>query len=144
MSTFSPKIRRRARERALQFLFGLEFTKDEWNDALETFWKAFATKEAAREYTHVLVEGVHVHRAELDSAINSALRNWTPERVSRVERNVLRIALFEMTHCDDVPANVAINEAIEIGRTFGSEEAPGFINGVLDRLKEVEQPKSAS
>lgn len=144
MSTFSPKIRRRARERALQFLFGLEFTKDDWHEVLDDFWTAFETKEAARDYAHVLLDGVHTHRAELDAAIDGALKNWAPERVGRVERNVLRIAVFEMHHCDDVPANVAINEAIEIGRSFGSEEAPGFINGVLDRLKEAERPKSAS
>ena len=81
-------------------------------------------------------------RQALDERIDSALRNWTPERVGRVERNILRVALYEMDYEDDVPKKVAINEAIEISKEYGSDEAPRFINGVLDRLKVSEPGKS--
>lgn len=138
----SPQQRRKARCRALEFLYGLEFTKYEWRDAAEHFWKTFATKDAVREYAETLVEGVVAHCDDLDRQIDAALTSWTPERVGRVERNVLRIALFELLHCEDVAPKVAINEAIEIARMYGADEAPGFVNAVLDRLKDSEPKES--
>jgi len=76
-------------------------------------------------------------RAALDADIDTAVHNWSPERVGRVERNILRIALYEMRHADDVPAAVAINEAIELAKMYGTDDAPRFVNGVLDRLRET-------
>jgi N utilization substance protein B len=87
-------------------------------------------------YAEKLVRGVHEKQIDLDETIAEVLENWTPDRIGYVERAVLRIALFEMLYCDDVPASVAINEGIEVAKSFGSEEAPRFINGVLDRLRE--------
>ena len=131
-----PRARRKARCRALELLFGLEFTRDEWRGALAAFWKTFETKESVRKYTEILVEGVFDRRAELDEYIDSALKGWTPERVGRIERNVLRIAVFEMISVDDVPPKVAINEAIELAKSYCSDESPGFVNAVLDRIKD--------
>lgn len=73
---------------------------------------------------------------ELDAEIDRALARWTPERVGRIERNVLRVALFEMRHGNGVPVNVAINEAIEVVKMFTSDESAAFVNAVLDKLKE--------
>lgn len=130
----SPQARRIARERATQFLFGLEFTGEDWEAGLEPFLDSQPVRPAAREYAIGLIRGVRDHLEELDAAINSALENWAPERVGRIERNVLRVALYEMRYRDDVPSSVAINEAIEVAKRFADENAPRFVNGVLDRL----------
>jgi N utilization substance protein B len=130
----SPQARRIARERATQFLFGLEFTGEDWESGVESFFAGQPVRPAAQEYATELIRGVQDHLEELDEAINSALENWTPERVGRIERSVLRVALYEMRFADDVPNNVAINEAIEVAKRFADENAPRFVNGVLDRL----------
>jgi len=131
----APKVRRRARERALQFLFGLEFTGAPWNEALEGFWRMRPSRPSVKRYAQHLIRGVCEGRDALDATIAEALERWSPGRLGRVERNILRLALYEMRHQDDVPVNVAINEAIEIAKAYGADEAPRFVNGVLDRLK---------
>lgn len=88
-----------------------------------------------RAYAEKLITGVCANREELDTSINAALDNWTPDRVGKIELAAIRIALFEMIYLSDVPASVAINEAIEVTRNYGSDEAPRFVNGVLDRLR---------
>lgn len=133
----NPQIRRRARERALQFLFGLDFTRYVWEDAIEEFWTTNPTRASVKEYAMRLIQGVVKHHEELDAAIIAALENWNWERVGRIERNILRVALFEMRYGDGVPEKVAINEAIEVAKQFGSPEAPRFVNGVLDRLTQT-------
>lgn len=130
----SPQIRRMARERALQFLFGLDFTGYAWELEAEDFWHAYPVRPSVRHYADRLIRGVSECQTELDEAIAAALDNWTPDRVGRIERIVLRIALYEMDHVEDVPATVAINEAIEVAKRFGADDTPRFVNGVLDRL----------
>ncbi len=137
-------MKHRARGRALEFLFGLEFTEYDWKNEIEAFWNTFETKAGVAEYAERLISGVSNHRNELDAAIAGALQNWSWERVDRVERNILRIALYEMTHEEDVPAKVAINEAIEITKNYGSSESTRFVNGVLDRLREEMEDASAA
>jgi len=138
VSTISPRIRRQARERALQFLFGIEFTKYQWEPVIDAFWKTNPSRPGVKRYARWLIQGVMENLGALDADIERTVDNWSPERIGRVERNVLRIALYEMRHAADVPSSVAINEAIEIVKRFGADDAPRFINGVLDRLKENE------
>ena len=137
-------MKHRARGRALEFLFGLEFSDDDWKNEIEAFWKTFETKAAVAEYAEQLISGVHDNKNELDTALVGALENWSWERVDRVERNILRIALYEMTHEEDVPAKVAINEAIELTKSYGSPESTRFVNGILDRLREEMEDASAA
>ena len=137
MSHISPKVRRSARERAMQFLFGLEFTAYNWQDAVDKFWETNPSRPPVREYGDALIRGVMERRAELDADIDSALARWNPERVGRIERNVLRVALYEMRHGDNVPPKVAINEAMEVVKQYGADDCASFINAVLDRLKDV-------
>lgn len=132
-----PRVRRKARERAVQFLFSLAFTQYDWRDAIEGFWEMNPARPTIRQYAERLISGISESLPELDSAIASALENWSPERVGHVERAVLRVALFEMRYVDDVPVSVAINEAIEIVKLYGADDAPRFVNGVLDRLKKA-------
>jgi len=129
------KLRHRARERALQFLFGLAFTGYPYEDELDAFWENNPAKPAVRQYGDTLIRGVCERREELDGHISEALEHWTPERIGYVERAALRIALYEMLYAEDVPANVAINEAIELVKQYGTDESPRFVNGVLDRLR---------
>lgn len=101
----------------------------------EAFWRIMPTATASIAYAEDLVAGVIAHKEDLDEQINSALKNWSAERVGRVERNILRVALYEIIYVEDVPANAAINEAVELAKLYGGEESPGFVNAVLDRLK---------
>ncbi len=136
MKTLSPRARRTGRECAVQFLYGLDFTEYDWTTAIDDFWASASARPTAKAYAEYLIEGIMQHREALDAEITGAFANWRPERVGRVEHNILRVALFELRYAEDVPAKVAINEAIEIAKRFGNDEAPRFINGVLDRLKE--------
>ena len=135
MTAVHPQVRRKARERAVQFLFSLDFTRYEWADCIEDFWRDNPSRPGVRRYAEQLIEGVAKHQAELDEAIERVLNRWAPERVGRIERNVIRVALYEMRYGEEVPENVAINEAMEVAKRFGSEEGPRFVNAVLDRLK---------
>lgn len=138
----SPQVRRNARERAIQFLFGLEFTHYEWDAVVDAFWDESPSRPGVKQYAMALIRGVVHHMPELDTSIEATVRNWTPTRVGQIERNILRVAIFEMIYGHDVPPKVAINEAIEIAKRYGSDEAPRFINGVLDRVRE-ELPRQA-
>ncbi|HOS04303.1 MAG TPA: transcription antitermination factor NusB [Candidatus Hydrogenedentes bacterium] len=133
----SPKARRHARECAVQFLFGLDFTQYDWERVLPGFWEVNPVRANVAQYANELVRGVMTCREELDGLIAKALHNWSPDRVGRVEQNILRVALYEMRHRDDVPAPVAINEAIEVVKRFGAPDSARFVNGVLDRLKDL-------
>ena len=130
-----PLVRRRARERALQFLFGLEFTRYPWDEAIDAFWDTRPSKPAVRQYAIQLIRGVQENLPALDEEIAAALQNWSADRVGRVEFAILRIALYEMRHEPDVPPAVAMNEAIELAKSFGADDTPRFVNGVLDRLR---------
>lgn len=134
-STVPNPSRRRARECAMQFLYGLEYTQYEWRSALDGFWGTHPARPGVRNYADRLIEGVQEHLEALDEALLGGLQHWTPDRIGRIERAILRVALFEMTYADDVPRNVAINEAIEIAKSYGGDDAPRFVNGVLDRVK---------
>lgn len=137
--------RRRAREFALQMLYQLD-VQEQLSDeqAIALFWKSFqAGDEAspadvaeAQPFAETLVRGVREHLAELDAQIQSASRNWRLERMARVDRNLLRLALYELRYAGDVPAKVAINEAIEIAKRYGTAESSAFVNGILDRCRE--------
>lgn len=123
------------RSRALQCLYAIDLTGYDRDEVLEAFWEMMPTKPGQKQYATQLVKGVCDEAADLDARIAGAVESWNPERIGTVERASLRIALFEMLHMEDVPARVAINEAIEVVKEFGNDEAPRFVNGVLDRLR---------
>jgi N utilization substance protein B len=86
-----------------------------------------------RELVEDLVRGVSAHRADIDETLTGLSRNWRLERMAVVDRNIIRIALFELKHCDTVPVSVVINEAVELAKRFGTSEGAAFVNGLLDR-----------
>ena len=131
----NPNTRRRARERAVQFLFSIDFTNYDWREELEPFWEMNPSKTGVKMYAEKLIAGVSDCQAELDAEIEPALDNWTLDRIGAVERASIRMALYEMRRCPDVPDSVAINEVIEVAKVYGTDESPRFINGVLERLR---------
>src|SRR5581483_10698474 len=136
--------RRKAREIALQTLYQLDVQEQLTSEqAAALFWQHFSREaasadgdEANRAFADQLVRGVREHLAEIDALLGRASRNWRLERMARVDRNLLRLAIYELKYCADVPAKVAINEAIEIAKRFGTAESPAFVNGILDRCLE--------
>lgn len=139
--------RRRAREHALQILFSLDVNSTLTRpQALAAFWRDFAragdetvvdeTDVPAEvvTYTEQLVNGATDNLAEIDAIVQKASRNWRLERMGRVDRNVLRLATYELRFEPEVPAKVVINEAIEVARRFGAAESPAFVNGLLDKI----------
>lgn len=126
--------RRKAREIALQALYAAEISGSEWQDVLDDMLKRRNPSDEAAEYARRLVSTVNESRVEIDRMIVECLENWKFERVSVIDRNILRIALAELIHFPEVPGGVIINEAIEIAHRFSSNKAGKFVNGILDRL----------
>ncbi|HEY7724962.1 MAG TPA: transcription antitermination factor NusB [Anaeromyxobacteraceae bacterium] len=127
--------RTKARERAVQALYQLDVAASDLDEALARFWRSFEPVEReVREHAEALVRGVAAHRREIDAAIEAASVNWRLDRMAKVDRNVLRLAVHELMHRPDVPVKVAINEAVELGKKYGSESSGAFVNGLLDRI----------
>lgn len=134
------EVRHQGRERAMQLLFALDYTEEDWREVCAKFWVSFPAKPGVKKYAEQLVTGIYDHLYDLDDEIVDALDHWLPDRVGRIERSLLRIALYEIRHGKDVPPAVAINEAIDLAKEYIGEDAPRFINGVLDRLKKKGPP----
>ena len=126
--------RRKAREVALQVLYSLNFVNLDVEKAMELFWGNFVAPKADKEFVASLIEGAWGHREELDRLIGDSSDNWSLSRMSKVDISILRLAVFEFLYCDDIPSKVTLNEAIDLGKTFGSENSGSFINGILDAL----------
>ena len=126
--------RRKARELAIQVLFNLEFSSDSPTDVFDLICEMFNSGRAIRSFSKELVLGVCKKRDELDGLIRNASKNWRLERMSRIDKCILRLATFEILFMDDIPPKVSIDEAVEIGKKFGSDGSGGFINGVLDNI----------
>ncbi len=126
--------RRRARELALKALFQLEGGAEDPLAAVEYLAREDATEAAEREFASRLVSGVLEHGEEIDRLIRAASTNWSPEQMGRVDRTVLRIAIYEVRFGGEVPLRAAINESIELAKTFAGEESGRFVNGVLGRI----------
>jgi transcription antitermination protein NusB len=126
--------RRRARELAIQVLFHMEYNPADPGESFERVCESFEPPREVRAYAREVVVGVWENRAELDRLIRRTSKNWRVERMSRVDRNILRIAIYEVLHRKDVPPKVSIDEAVELGKRYGTEESGAFINGILDHI----------
>jgi len=126
--------RRKGRELALQVLYQLDMSGGSTEQALRSFAESFEQNPNAREFGEQLVRGVLDRRAEIDASIAAASEHWRLERLSRIDANVIRIAVYEMTASPGLPLEIAINEAIEVARKFGTTESAAFVNGVLDEV----------
>jgi N utilization substance protein B len=136
--------RRRAREVALQVLFGLDVTETNVDEAIRLFWGIFESPEGpesrivfsdkVKSFAAHLVHGTWDHRDAIDVLIRRSSEHWSLGRMSRVDRCILRMAIYELFYCDDIPPKVSMNEAIDLGKIYGSENSGAFINGILDAL----------
>jgi N utilization substance protein B len=126
--------RRKARECALQILFELEFSPDQLEEILKDYWAAQPVKAEVKEYATWLAEGLRQHRAEIDRTIEQASEHWRLDRMAMVDRNILRMAVFELLFEKTLPPPIIIDEAIEVARKFSGDEAAVFVNGILDGI----------
>ncbi len=137
--------RRKARESTLQILFQLEFDDSDQDKVIDSFWRNKKTSKEIVEYTRYLVAGIISHRERIDRLIQSVSANWRLDRMAIVDRNVLRIAVFELLYEESVAPAIVINEAIEVAKKYSSEEAATFVNGILDAArKKIEGMKKFS
>lgn len=152
--------RREARERAVQFLFQYDLNPpDDLDQALELFWQSqggaaiaedkgpatwgqraelpppTADEAAVRGFADPLIRGVLEHREPIDELIRKHAKNWDVKRMAAVDRNVMRLAIYEMLHRLDIPPVVSINEAVDIAKRFSTEDSGKFVNGILDKVK---------
>ncbi len=126
--------RREGREAALQLLYSHETQPDLADHGLEDFWSMRNAEPAVRKHAEGLYRGYLANQAAIDDRLAAALVNFSLSRLAAVDRNILRIAIFEIFHDEKVPPVVSLNEAVDIAKRFGGEDSGGFINGVLDRL----------
>lgn len=134
--------RREGREAAVQFLFASELHGEHTPEEQEAFWTIHNAKNSVRTYAESLIQGVQAHVTEIDGLIEPVLENFRIQRLAHVDRNVLRLAVYEMLHVPEVPAPVIINEAIEIAKALGAGESGSFVNGILHKIAQKVRPKS--
>ena len=130
------KKRTRARELALQFLYQLDLRGAEFLGEMKGFLRDEESDKGTREFAAHLIQGTAEHLEEINEVIRAVAQNWDIERMAVIDRNVLRMATFELLHCNDIPPKVSINEAIELGKRYSTQNSGGFINGVLDKIKD--------
>ena len=126
-----PADRRRARALAVQVLYELDLTGHPWRDALRHQAEMARASQEAVAFSERFIEGVLGHQAELDTALQRLAPAWPVEQLSAVDRNILRLALYELRHQAETPPKAVINEAVELAKTYGGETSSQFINGVL-------------
>jgi transcription antitermination protein NusB len=128
--------RREARQAALQYHFWRDLQRGAGPERMEDFWEFLPVKPRVREFAEPLIDGMNKHLSEIDERIQRYAQNYQVRRISAVDRNVLRLAIYEMLFRDDIPPVVSINEAIELAKKFGGAESGRFVNGILDRVKD--------
>ncbi len=141
--------RRKSREFTLQVLYQLDITKQEATKTLTQFQENYLPNGRRDDFVERLVLGVQEHRKEIDQLIKKYSEHWRLDRMTLIDRNILRMATFELLYCEEIPPKVTLNEAIDLGKRFGSEDSGSFINGILDRIQNEAvrkpiQPKSAA
>lgn len=142
------KGRRKAREWALQFLFAIDVESSKLVEfkrmELLRFWNMMQASEIgeeiseypeAKEDANEKIDGIFENVEAIDALIVSAAKNWTLDRMAVVDRNIIRLGVYEMSYCDGIPPKVSINEAVEIAKEFADKDSTKFINGILDRVK---------
>ncbi len=125
----------------MQALFFLDSAEEEPAEALDLYYKNFPPPKDIRKFFSVLARGVVDKQEEIDDLIEQFSSNWKLYRMSPVDRNVMRISVYEMLFQPDIPAQVSINEAIDIGKKFGTVETGAFVNGILDSIRKHLRPE---
>jgi len=119
----------------MQALFYMDMQRDASEEMLEHFCDCFGPSKKSRPFFIKLVNGVLGTKGQIDALVERFSQNWKISRMSCVDRNVMRIAVYEMLYCYDIPPKVSINEAVDIGKKFGTQESGAFINGIMDSIR---------
>lgn len=127
--------RRKAREDTLRILFRLEFENKQIEKTLDQYWKSKKASEEIKEYSTWLVNGVISDQAKIDNIIQQVSEHWRISRMALIDRNILRMAVFELLYEENIAPAIVINEAIEIAKKYSGEEAATFVNGILDAVR---------
>lgn len=125
------------REAALQMIFAMDATGEDAETVLRKYWRSFEAHPETRDYAERCVRGVGNDLEGIDKRIREASHNWRLERMTPVDRNILRLATYELSVETAVPRAVVIDEAVELAKLFGSEESSSFVNGVIDRVADL-------
>jgi N utilization substance protein B len=136
------KKRTRARELALQFLYQADLVGKPL-DEIDEFLREEERDVETRRFAHRLIVGTLERRGQIDEVIQDVAQNWSISRMAVIDRNVLRLATHELLHCQDIPPKVAINEAIEIGKRYSTQNSGAFINGILDKIMNRPEGRAA-
>ncbi|MFH0881129.1 MAG: transcription antitermination factor NusB, partial [Lentisphaerota bacterium] len=129
---------------AVQFLFQRDFNRDDLEKALEDFWSSVKSDAKSKAFSEELIRGVESHLDELDAQLQSCTEHWDIKRMGGVDRNVMRVAFYEMLYRPDIPPVVSINEAVDIAKEFSSVESGKFVNGILDKVcRNLKRPARA-
>ncbi|MGO9000241.1 MAG: transcription antitermination factor NusB [Polyangiaceae bacterium] len=128
--------RHSGREAALQMLFQIEASGVDADKAIALFWRNFEADPEGRPYADEVVRGIAEKGAEVDASITAASSNWRIERMTRVDRNLLRLGTWELMFRPDVPRAVVLDEAVELAKSYGTDESSAFVNGVLNQIGE--------
>ena len=123
----------------MQALFYMDMCQNDSQESLESYGRNFLPSKNVRPFFHKLVKGVTSSKTSIDTVIEQFSSNWKIHRMPYVDRNILRIAVFEILYCADIPVKVSINEAIDIGKKYGTHESGAFINGILDGIRIASQ-----
>jgi N utilization substance protein B len=127
--------RRKAREHTLRILFQLEFENEKLEEAVSQYWENRKIPEEIKEYSTWLVKGIAAHQEKIDRIIQSVSEHWRISRMALIDRNILRMAVFELLYEENLAPAIVINEAIEIARRYSGDEAVTFVNGILDAIR---------
>lgn len=127
-------LRREARELALKALYSIDLNPMTPHAAVENVPESRRSSQQSKEFAELLVAGVIGNRSAIDERIATSSKNWAISRMARVDLNLIRMAVYELLFCPDIPKSVTLNEAIEVAKKFGSEDSPPFVNGILDEV----------
>ncbi len=136
--------RTQARECALQILYQHEMNPEPLADVLKDFWvrQEESFSDEVRAFAEKLAQGTLEHQSEIDQALERCADNWELSRMAMIDRNVMRLATYELLYLADVPPKVTLNEAVNLAKKFSQEESGKFVNGVLDKINHTEKPKN--
>ena len=135
------RLRSKAREVALCLLYQIEIVKSDFRQAIQNYSESTSHQQEVIDFSSVLIEGVVKNLELINSLIKKHVKNWEIERMAVVDRNILRMACFELLFLEDIPPKVSINEAIELAKRFGDVDSPRFVNGILDKIYKIECKK---
>ena len=130
--------RTKARELALQFLYQIDITKEEFSSALPAFWQGHRVAGAVKEFTLQIIRGTITNLPQIDKVISKYAQNWQLTRMAVIDRNILRLGCFELLFLEDIPPKVSINESVELAKKYGDVESSKFVNGILDKIHKTE------